>query len=293
MEPFLIVKAIEEIKQGNLSDDNFKTLFKACTQGENSQKFICEHFPTDFYQQHIQTGDKFITKALSICNNLCVMNPINQEKLLPIVLPLLPKVTWDENTGKYALQFLLACAQPGNDNRSKITVDLLLPFFEVYRTADHELNEDFYFGLINLMTACPVEFLKYGLDNPDTLYDITDLLHDACEQFADNIENHEELIQFIFDKIRVKQISPPQAKSNLIGVFAALVGASENAKNKALDMNAVDILKTINKIDINDPALLEWSVAALRFLVQFVDPVDKPNIYKPSEENIFNADDFM
>ena len=291
MEPFLIVRAIEEIKQGNLSQDNFKTLLKACTQGDNSQKFICEHFPTDFFVQHIKTGDEYITKALSLCNNMCIMNPTNQEKILPIVLPLLKDVKWDENTGKYAMLFLLACAQPGSENRSKITVDVLLPFFAVYKESDHELDEDFYNHLINLMTACPVEFLKYGLSYPENFYDITDLLHDACEEYPENIDQ-EELIKFILEKIQVQQISPEQAKSNLIGVFAALVGTSEKARIKAIDLGAVDVLKTLNKMDINDPALLEWSVAALRFLVQFVDPQEKPEIFKPSE-NIFDADDFM
>ncbi|EAX87824.1 hypothetical protein TVAG_482490 [Trichomonas vaginalis G3] len=294
MEPYLIVKAIEELKRGNTSPENFKTLYVACSQSSNSQDFILEHIPTQFFDDHLKTDDPILRKVLNLCNNLSVANPNNQEKLLDIVLSKIQQIQWNQQSGKSLLLFLLSCCQPHSLYRSKLTVDVLLPFVKVYHEATEEVDEDFYFHLITLMAECALDFLKYALTHIDITYSITDLLHDTCEAVPDTIDQ-EPFLKFILDIIQQNGLKPAQARSNIIGIFAALVGTSEKARCTALNLNAVDILKKINKADIDDPAVLEWSVAALRFLVQFVDPENQKKIYTPSPEaeNIFDDKDFM
>lgn len=294
MEPYEIIKSIEELKRGNTSPENFKMLYVACSKSSNAQDFIMEHLPISFFEEHFKTDDAVFIKVINLCNNLSVANPNNQEKLLDLLIPKINTIQWNQQSGKSFMMFLLACCQPTSLYRKRLTVDLLLPFVLVYHNATEEVDEDFYFNLITLMAEPALEFLKYGLTHLDITYSITDLLHDTAEVVPDQID-HEPFIKFILEIIQQRDLKPSQARSNIIGVFAALVGSSDKARCTALNCDAVEILKKLNKADMEDPAVLEWSVAALRFLVQFVDPEGKNKIYTPAPdaENIFDDPNFM
>lgn len=306
MEPFKIVEAIEAIKTEHPTPDFYKTLFIACTQSENSQNFIIDHLPQDYFSKHLKTGDEFLIKALSLAVNLSVNNARNQKILFEKITPLISGIEWTTLSARYMLLFLVTCTQPGTVLRDEMKLDYIIPFFKLWAEEDEQnLDEDFDFHLINIITCVAQDAVDYAINLPieseSIAYAIFDLLHDSCEEFHNRI-NHKALIEKIMDVIFRDNISPKQARSNLIGVFAALIGANEDARLTALDLGCLDKLKDIKKTDINDPALLEWSVAAVRFMTQFVDPPDKPNIFKPSQETqdqmeniqrMFGEDDFM
>ena len=262
--------------------EKFKDLFIYCTYGNEYQNYILKNITLNFILNHFNENDKYFLKILSLCNNLCIENLKNQEILLNLLFPLISKIKWNIKNSSNLLLFLITCFQPNSPFLNLLNLNFLEPFIQLsINKEDIDENDEFDYNLIFLLSYFSTDLIYYALANPKIAYNILDLLLDITNNFSNNI-NFKTFISTILEIIQNENINPSMFRSNLLNVFANLIGFNINARNEAINQNAINILLNMNKNDFKDPALLEWSIASIRFMTQFIDPPDNVKIFENS-----------
>jgi len=277
---------------GCLSNEGFRVLYKECTKGTGSQSFVFDSLCDKFFLDHFSDNDTHFVRILALCNNLSIGNEEIQRKLLTITIPLVQSVKWNIQTATMYLMFVVASTQ--TKNRDLISVKFLLPFLSLSMSKeDTDDNDELDFFLLALIPSIAADLIEFALNNNTYAYHMYDLLHDSAESNP-NLFDVSRVIPFILEVIQREKLSPSMARSNIIGIFAGLCGNSQEARNVAIESNAIKILSELRKSDGDDPAVLEWSVAALRFITQFVDPPENFQIFpKCDKPDPLLDEDFM
>lgn len=250
---------ISQIESGNFNEDTLRNLRNLCAKGRETQDLILNSLPEAFFEQMMANDNKYLVAFLQLCNNLCVQNEISQKKLFPLISSKFAEIKWDVKTATAALMFTVTCTQPESEMREKLDLKLIEPFLNL--PDDDELE----FYIITLLPKMAVEAMDYAFDHKDITFLMLDRIHDALEHQPE-LFDHKAFIPKLLSYIKMDRLPIHQTKSKVMGIFAAFVGCSERARREALAENAIDIIMKTKKIDVNEPTLLEWSTAALRFL---------------------------
>ena len=254
---------IERIKDSSYDELVIKKLRNLCAKGRETQDLIRDSLPDDFFLTNMKESDMLVS-ILQLCNNLCVQNEDSQNRLFPLISPKFKTINWTVPSATAALMFIITCTQPESPFRSQISIDLLEPFFNL--PDDNELE----FCLITLFPPIASEILHYAMSHEDLVFLMLDRLHDALEHQPELFDT-KKFITDLLSFIKQDVLPIKQTKSKIMGIFAAFVGCSEPARREALSQGALDIIMKTKKIDVNDPILLEWSTAAIRFLEGDID----------------------
>jgi hypothetical protein len=251
---------LSAVNSGSFTTETLKQLRNLCANGPDFQNAIRESLPDSLFIQNISPSSPFLLLLLQIATNLSVQNPTSQLKLFPLIIPLLSRLSWTLPTATAALLFINTCTRPESVLRPRLTIDLLAPFFELAGE-----DEEFDFLLVSVVPAVATEAVSFALENPRIALRVLDLLHDAVENDY-GLCDIERFVPALLGYIGRDELPLKGIKSQVVGVFTALVGFSEEARVKALRLGAVDVLLRTKKVDRNDQSLLEWCVAALRIL---------------------------
>lgn len=261
----------DKINDSSYTEDTIKQLRALCVKGREIQDLILKYVPDDFYKQNITTGNPLLYVTLQLCNNMCVENEENQDHMFPLITSLFPSVEWDIKTATIALSFVITCTQPGSSHRKFISIDLLRPFLQLPAN-DPELELRF----VTLFPPITNEVIDYGLKNEELCFIMLDRIHDAIECLPEQFDV-EVVIPYLLQLITPDQLPIKMAKSKIMALFATLIGCSEPARRKALDLHAVDTIMNTKKIDKDDPILLECSELSLRYLAGDIDDMSPEN----------------
>lgn len=281
-----IDECIKKIKQGDHDKKYFNQLLRELMKGTEVQILILEKFGLNYLIESTTNKNGSSINFFHLCQNICVDNDENQKKLFPEILSKIENFSWDIDTAKSALMFINVCTTPDRAMRKLLTIEKMIPFIMIWKSVNKEnFDESFDLCICNVMTAVCVEAINYVITHEDLAYPILDILQDSCEQFPENID-HRAFIQKILDTIVIPDLKPTHTRSLLLTLLATLLIVSEDIKKIGLELNAVEVLKSMNKIDMNDPAILEWSVACLRHLTNFKDPDDTNILFRNPDTDV-------
>lgn len=250
---------VNELKNGTFTAETIKTLRNLCAKGREIQDIIRETVPQEFILSHLKTESEHLQGVLQLLNNVCVQNEENQVALFDLVTATFKSIEWKVNTATAALHFILTCTAPGCSMRSKISVELLEPFWSLPD------DDNLEYLIITLMPTIACQIVDYALAHEPVVFLMLDRLHDAVEEQPECVDAP-VFIKHLLGFIAQEQLPIKMAKSKLVGIFCALIGTYEPAWREAHNQNAADVIMTTKKIDVTDPILLEWCVAALRIL---------------------------
>ncbi|KAH0792082.1 hypothetical protein GPJ56_003881 [Histomonas meleagridis] len=254
---------IERIKDSSYDGSVLKKLRNLCAKGRETQDLIRNSIPDDFFLANLKESENLVL-VLQLCNNLCVQNEDSQNRLFPLITPKFKTIQWTVPPATAALMFIITCTQPESAFRNQISIDLLEPFFNLPD------NDELEFCLITLFPPIASDVLRYAMSHENLVFIMLDRLHDALEHQPELFDT-KTFIADLLSYIKQDVLPIKQSKSKIVGIFAAFVGCSEPARREALNQGAFDIIMKTKKIDVNDPILLEWSAAAIRFLEGDID----------------------
>lgn len=250
---------ISRIKNGDFDENTLKSLRNLCPKGRETQDLILNSLPNTFFEQMMTEDNQYLVGFIQLCNNICVQNEESQKRLFPLISSKFAEIKWEVKSATAALMFTVTCTQPNSEMREKLNLKLIEPFLDL--PDDDELE----FYIITLLPKMASEALDYSFEHKDITFLMLDRIHDALEHQPE-LFDHKVFIPKLLSYIKMDVLPIHQTKSKIMGIFAAFVGCSENARREALDEKAIDIILKTKKIDINEPTLLEWSSVALRFL---------------------------
>lgn len=255
----------DKINNSTYTEETIKELRALCVKGREIQDFIKQYVPDSFYIENIKTENPLLYVTLQLCNNMCVENRENQDYMFPLIIPLFSNIKWEIKTATIALSFLLTCTQPGSKNRNLLSFNLLEPFLQL----PHD-NEELEIRIVGLLPSLSTDALNWAVNNHDKCIVMLDRLHDAIECAPEQFDV-DSVIPLLLQLIVPDRLPVEQAKSKVMALLATLIGCSEPARRKALDLKAVDAIMNTKKIDRTDPILLEWSELAIRYLTGDID----------------------
>lgn len=278
----LVLPLTAKARDGTMDLNSMKLLRNMCANGENYQNLILENLDDAYFTEQIQTEKPLLTIVFQLCNNLCIENQNSQDRLVHLVFPLIKSVEWEPQSATAALMFINTCTQPESPHRNELTIDLIEPFLYLPD------NDEFDFILISILPAIAADVIPYIFNHQDICLITLDRIHDAIE-FHPELFEPRSFIAALLEQIRKPTLPVHTSKSKIVGVFAAIVGCSGPARYEAIQQGAVELFKSMKKNDLNDPILLEWSVAALRFMVgEFVHESERN---ESTDKSVYDAPD--
>lgn len=249
----------DQVNSGVFTVDTLKTLRNLCAKGREIQDMIVANIPLSFFVDNLKTESEFLLVTLQLLNNVCVQNDETQLKLFDPVVATFPGIAWTVETATAAMHFLITCTREDSPFRDRISIELLSPLLSL---SD---NDNLEFLIITMLPPIANDVVDFALAHESMCFLMLDRLHDSMEEFPEDV-NAESFIAKLLALIKQDRLPIPMAKSKIVGVFCAFIGSYEPAKQEAIKQGAIDILLETKKIDVTDPILLEWSVAALRIL---------------------------
>lgn len=249
----------DKVNDGTFTVDTLKTLRNLCAKGREIQDMVIANIPLEFFLKQLQTDSEYLLITLQLLNNTCVQNDETQLQLFDAITAVFPSIEWRVDTATAALHFLITCTREGSPFRDRISVELLLPFLNLPD------DDDLEFLIITMFPPIANEVVDYALSHESMCFLLLDRLHDSVEELPEEVDAP-SFISKLLGLIKLDRLAFDMAKSKIVGVFCAFIGTYEPAKEEAIKQGAIDILLDTKKIDVTDPILLEWSVAALRIL---------------------------
>ena len=249
----------DKVNDGTFTVDTLKTLRNLCAKGREIQDMVIANIPLQFFLKQLHTDSDYLLITLQLLNNTCVQNDETQLQLFDAITAVFPSIEWKVETATAALHFLITCTREGSPFRDRISVELLLPFLNLPD------DDDLEFLIITMLPPIANEVVDYALSHESMCFLLLDRLHDSVEELPEEVDAS-SFISKLLGLIKLDRLAFDMAKSKIVGVFCAFIGSYEPAKEEAIKQGAIDILLETKKIDVTDPILLEWSVAALRIL---------------------------
>ena len=255
----------DSVNNNTFNMDTLKTMRNLCAKGREIQDMITAAVPDSFFIGNLRNDSEYLLITLQLLNNLCVQNEENQMKLFEKVVERFPTIKWETATAKAALHFIITCTREESPFQKEISIDLLLPFLNL------EDDDELEFLIITLFPTIILSVIDYALTHEDMCVLLLDRVYDAIQEQPESVEDIPAVISKLLSLIKQDRLQIKRAKSNIVGIFCVLVGLSETAREEALKQDAQNIFLETKKIDIEDPVLLEYCVAALRILQGNID----------------------
>lgn len=253
------LQALREVGQVEATEDNLRVLRRECVRGANAQEAITKELSVPFFASHIRGDDVLLVDVLNLVNNLCVTNRSTQEILFPVFFERYKDLVLTRGNVLGCLRVLVTCTQPGSPFRSVISLELLEPFMRM------DLDDECRTLVSALFPPVAPEVLGFALENEDIHFAVLDLLHEAVEFQAEQI-NPVPFVHDLLELLKQPRLQFDMAKSKVMAIFAIYIAASKDGMKQAIAENAREILLNTKKVDVTDPILYEWSITALRII---------------------------